>query len=183
METKMHPAIAIVKATEKLWESDDLRARLRADLIVARLIQMGYLAGEFNATLQLSLAPRAKPTVADLEAILNSEEKTDVEVMPDGSVRATINPLDTRMEDGLTIGSVPWESFQVTDPRTRIIFRNVSRDFYQPEATEHLPRLQLEVNNKEWEETRPEYRGMYEHHVSGLKRVLRAEFVERWGQS
>ena len=179
MDQKMHPAIKIVEATEKLWCDSDARAAMRADLIVARLIQTGHLNGEFNERLQLSLAPREKPTISELEAILNSEEKLNVEVQPDGSVRAV--PA-AHMEDGLTNGALPWANFIVTDPCTRINFKNVARDLYPPEATEHLPRLQVEMNNKEWEEQRAEYRGMYEQHVSGLKRVLRAEFVERWGQ-
>jgi hypothetical protein len=33
-------------------------------------------------------APKPRPTIAELEAVLNSEEKMDVTILPDGQVRA-----------------------------------------------------------------------------------------------
>ena len=127
------------RRTERLWERDDARASMRAALVVSRLIQEGHLQGTVRG-LQ-PLAPEPRPTVEELDAILNSHVH------------------ESRMEDGMTNGALSWAHFTVTDPKTGVVFKNVARDLYPTEATEHLPRLQLEMNNTEWMSQRAEYRG------------------------
>lgn len=46
----------------------------------------------------------------------------------------------------------------------------------------HLPRLQVEMNNKEYELERPWYHGLYEWHSSPSKWIMKKEYVEHWGR-
>jgi hypothetical protein len=46
-------------------------------------------AGNTVEIIRLKMLPKPRPTIAELEAILNSEEKLDVHVAPDGSVHAS----------------------------------------------------------------------------------------------
>lgn len=40
-----HPAVGIVQTTEELWDDNPERAKMRAHLIVTRLIEAGYIEG------------------------------------------------------------------------------------------------------------------------------------------
>jgi hypothetical protein len=56
------------------------------------MFQWAYIVNEAGNTVEiirLKMLPRPRPTIAELEAILNSEEKLDVHVAPDGSVHAS----------------------------------------------------------------------------------------------
>ncbi len=85
-----------------------------------------------------------------------------------------------RLEDGLTVSpGDPWY-FTSTDPIGGNIYWNVWRPDCPPDMTEHLPRLRLELNHKEWEETPAEYRGMYNWLGAETKYRLRKPFQEAW---
>jgi len=51
----VHPAADIAGRVEGLWQNDKLIARDRANLIVQRLIEMGWLAGRMHCDVPLAL--------------------------------------------------------------------------------------------------------------------------------
>jgi hypothetical protein len=58
----------------------------------------------------------------------------------------------------------------------------VNRTVVSPDRWEHLPRLRIELNNKEYEDTLIEYKFLYQWHPSDNKWVLREKYREHWGK-
>lgn len=68
-------------------------------------------------------------------------------------------------------------------------YDNVGRQFWivdrqvaPAERWEHLPRLLVELNNKEHEEAPPEYRGLYKWHEGPAKWIMIPAYVSCWGK-
>ena len=53
----VHPAVAIVERTERLWQNDPGIASDRARLIVQRLIETGHLEGSIRLDMPLASGP------------------------------------------------------------------------------------------------------------------------------
>jgi hypothetical protein len=94
-----------------------------------------------------------------------------------------------RLEDGLTempptgpndAGYYP--VIPVTDPIGNEVYFNVDRSQVDRERTEHLPRLETELNHKEWTDLVREYRGMYMWHEGPSKYILSPLYREHWGR-
>jgi hypothetical protein len=94
-----------------------------------------------------------------------------------------------RLEDGLTemppagpndAGYYP--VIPVTDPSSGKVYFNVDRSQVDAERTAHLPRLDTELNHKEWTDLVPEYRGMYMWHEGPSKYVLSPLYRTNWGR-
>lgn len=118
-------------------------------------------------------------TVQDLEAILQ-EPEADVVVQRDGSCSPP--SMRSKLQDGIGIEDAreSGESYLTyTDAPSALHI--VDRRRYSPEQVEHLPKLRHELNNKEFEETQPEYKFMYERR-SDSKWVLADGWQERWGE-
>ncbi len=85
-----------------------------------------------------------------------------------------------RLVDGLTLSPNDPRHFTVTDPIEGGMYWNVWRPDFSPDEVDHLQNLRLELNHKEWEETPPEYRGMYDWLGGECKYRLRKPYQEAW---
>lgn len=70
----------------------------------------------------------------------------------------------------------------IRDPLSGTEYQLINRHILPTEQWDHLPRLAIELNNKEWEEARPEYRGLYEWYEDPSKWVMRPAYREHWGR-
>lgn len=76
MADLLHPAVRIVEAAERLWTENDARAACRAQLIVSRLIETGFLWGKVRDGMPLAPTPgdfRHLHTSNPAPAPMNSE--------------------------------------------------------------------------------------------------------------
>lgn len=94
--------------------------------------------------------------------------------------------MPERLEDGLRslVGVQPHMYFWTTAPAATpdVGYWNVDRRTIRRSLWEHLPRLDRELNHKEWELTRPEYCGMYRWEEGPSKWTLAPEYLEHWGR-
>ncbi len=167
-----------------LAEVRDLRRYLL--LVEAEMAARGVIAGY----------ERRRPTVEELDKMLNSEDDMPVEVQPDGSVKVMGTPEDggdydagvpsgyerkTEPRDGWTTPP-PWPYIVTVDPLTSRRVYNVDRRVEG--APQMALRLQTDMNNKELELSDPRYRGMYKWTDQGEgKWQLRPEYRDHWGRS
>jgi hypothetical protein len=89
-----------------------------------------------------------------------------------------------RLDDGLRPCDVSSEQRKyytelVTERGTLML---VNRDRTPAEMWDHLPRLNLEMNDKELQETPAEYKRLYTWHQNASKWVMRPECREHWGK-
>lgn len=97
-----------------------------------------------------------------------------------GGSRITETP---RLDDGLQQGDI--------DPDMRGYYMGmqsggrgyhiVDRRKTPPEMWDHLARLSTELNNTEYQETLPEYQGLYRWDEGGSKWAMREQYREHWG--
>lgn len=68
--------------------------------------------------------------------------------------------------------------FTITDPLFKKDYYLVDRDKHPDLA--HLPRLQKELNSLEWQETLPEYRGLFSHWTNEGKWIMDPKYRKYW---
>lgn len=166
-----------------LAEIRDLRRYLL--LVEAEMIAQGYVSVETSK-------PESAPVPASSSAMgriaRGTIEGTTYDSGPTGRLRAAefsrsmVKHAEMRMLSDGEREPQEWSCVVVTLRDSPFPWYNVDRRCYSEEATEHLPRLFLEQNDKEWSELPEYYRGMYFWDESDLKHKLRDEFRERWGR-
>jgi hypothetical protein len=131
--------------------------------------------------------PRLK-TLADLKAEMNDRPSAWAEVLDrtdkvrGGATPPSRPPVVQRIEDGLLPAGyiAAGVTYLTTFDHRKIPHYIVNRISEPREKLDHLPRLAVELNNKEYEETQPQYQGLYAW--SGEKWVMHPDFQECWGK-
>lgn len=87
-----------------------------------------------------------------------------------------------RLEDGVATEDQPNGRLDrfIFVPDSGVVI--VDRRKVEPGEVDHLPRLQIELNNFEWQMTPFYYRFLYGWYSSCNKHILKEEYVEAWGQ-
>jgi hypothetical protein len=94
---------------------------------------------------------------------------------------------EERLEDGLEILDIPQRQIDryipilnkdITAPCLYIVNR-----WKVPKSDwEHLPQLNLELNNKEWEEIQPVYKSLYDWQDAQSKWLLKSAYQNHWAK-
>jgi hypothetical protein len=88
-----------------------------------------------------------------------------------------------RLSDGLQTQDIEphQRSLYLSMPHGGKNYNIVNRNKVDPIMWEHLPRLDNELNNTEYEESPPEYQGMYLWHENGSKWIMQERYRLHWG--
>jgi hypothetical protein len=107
--------------------------------------------------------------------------ESTIQERPD--VDGTQHARQERLEDG--VPDHPTSSYYITmcHDATNTNHWLVDRNSVDPELWDHLPRLRLELNRKEWSELPPYYQPLYEWLEIESKYKLKTVFVKNWGKS
>jgi hypothetical protein len=89
-----------------------------------------------------------------------------------------------RLEDGLKTKDIPEENkkYYITAIDRGMGFNIVNRNKVPAVMWEHLPRIRIELNNKEHDELPREYRGLYTWLPTESKWLLLANYQANWGK-
>jgi hypothetical protein len=88
-----------------------------------------------------------------------------------------------RLDDGLQTADIEphQRSLYMSMPHGGRNYNIVNRNKVDPTMWEHLPRLKNELNNKEYEETQPEYQGLFTWNDGGSKWIMQERYRPHWG--
>jgi ribosomal protein L32E len=107
---------------------------------------------------------------------------------PDEDIKSPhdVSPVKVleRLEDGLLTKDIPQEHLEhyMSSPSNGRGYNIVDRNKVDQVMWEHLPRLRFQLNNKEHEESLPEYQGLYTWLPNESKWQLRSQYQKNWGK-
>jgi len=88
-----------------------------------------------------------------------------------------------RLSDGLQTQDIEphQRSLYISMPHSGKNYNIVNRNKVDPIMWEHLPRQSNELNNKEYEELQPEYKGLFIWNENGSKWSMQERYRQNWG--
>jgi hypothetical protein len=166
------------------WDRFESIARTNAAYDIFKIILQEGLDGPDGSLIACVRDLRRYLLLLEAEMMeQNGASSRHLEVIS-GMGRMSESPT-TRLDDGLKFQDIDTDlqdhcHYMVTSSPQGLMI--VDRRKTPKQYWEHLPRLRTELNQKEWEETPEEYRGLFEWLSNDNKWRLREQYREHWGK-